>query len=132
MFIVIKFIRFNWKKIMVHYILFSIWIWSFTISCVFPGFQFLTTVTEVWKSGHKSAQTSYGFYCHLLITQIATSYYTANHKKGYSCSMRYFSWKKWLINSFFVRNGKSIIKWSQCHKSHEFLPIISDFMIKRR
>ena len=33
------------------------------------------------------------------------------------------------FSSFFVRNGKSIIKWSRCHKSHEFLPIISNFMI---
>ena len=58
--------------------------------------------------------------------------YTANHKKGYSCSKRYFSWKKWLFNIFFVRIWKSIIKWSECHKSHEFSSIILDFMIKRR
>ena len=60
------------------------------------------------------------------------SFYTANHKKGYSCSQRYFWWKKWFINIFFVRFGKSVIKWDKCHKSHEFSSIILDFMIKRR
>ena len=58
--------------------------------------------------------------------------YTANHKKGNSCSIGYFSWKKWLINIFFMRNGKSVIKWSQCHKSHEFSLIILDFTVKRK
>ena len=58
--------------------------------------------------------------------------YTGNHKKGNSCSIRYFSWKKWVFGIFFLRYGKSIIKWSQCHKSHEIISISKDFIVKRR
>ena len=35
--------------------------------------------------------------------------YTANHNKDDSCSMRYLSWKKWLINIFCE-------KWKECHQ----------------
>ena len=58
--------------------------------------------------------------------------YTANHKKGYSCSQRYFWGKKWFFNIFFVRNGKNVIKWGECHNSHEFSSIVLDFMMKWR
>ena len=72
------------------------------------------------------------YHSSFILQSPASRLYTANHKIGYSCSKRYFSWQKWLFNIFFVRIGKSIIKWSECHKSHEFLSIILDFMIKRR
>ena len=58
--------------------------------------------------------------------------YIAYHKKGNSCSIRYFSWKKWVFGIFFLRYGKSVIKWSQCHKSHEIISISKDFIVKRR
>ena len=58
--------------------------------------------------------------------------FTANHEKGNSCSIRYLSWKKWVFGIFFLRYGKSVIKWSQCHESHEIISISKDFIVKRR
>ena len=58
--------------------------------------------------------------------------YTANHKKDYSCFKWFFSLKKWLFNISFVRNRKSVIKWSECHKSHGFSSSTLDFMIEIR
>ena len=36
--------------------------------------------------------------------------YTANHKKGYSCSIRYFLWKKMTFQLFFCE------KWKEYHQ----------------